>query len=68
MNNLGFCFEKGIGCQSDLVKALYWYEEAGKKGDMYGMRNAGIFYKEGIGVNKDLEKARELIKNSFSKN
>ena len=56
MVNTGYFYEKGMGVAIDLEKALYWYEKAANKGDIYGMRNTAIFYLDGKGCNVDKEK------------
>ena len=41
---LGYFYEKGIGCEKDLVKARQFYELAAMHGDIKAKYNIGLFY------------------------
>ena len=32
-NNLGYCYQNGIGVEKNEVKAFEWYEKSAKQGD-----------------------------------
>ena len=59
MCHLGFCNEKGQGCDQNYTKAVEWFEKSANLGNSAAMYNLGKFYKNGRGVTKDLNKARE---------
>ncbi|CAB4421483.1 unnamed protein product [Rhizophagus irregularis] len=58
-NNLGYCYQNGIGIEKNEKKAFEWYLKAAGKGDIYAQYNLGICYQNGIGINKDDKKAFE---------
>ena len=41
---LGYYYEKGIGCDKDLVKAREYYERAALHGDIKAKYNIGLYY------------------------
>ena len=45
------------GFSKDILRALFWFETAGRYGNIDGLRSAGYIYEYGLGVNKNLEKA-----------
>ena len=59
MNNVGFCYYNGFGCDQNKTKAFEWYEKSAQLGYTSAMWNVGNFYEIGIGVTKDLNKAKE---------
>ena len=58
-NNLGYCYQNGIGITKDEKKAFEWYLKAANEGNLYAQYNLGICYQNGIGINKDDKKALE---------
>ena len=59
MNNLGVCYERGIGVKLCLDLAFKWYMKAAELGDVYGCFNVGECYYHGKGVEQDEAKAFE---------
>lgn len=57
MQQTGVCFRDGKGFSKDILRALFWFETAGRYGNIDGLRSAGYIYEYGLGVNKNLEKA-----------
>lgn len=45
-------------------KAFEYYQEAAKKGNMYGQYNLGLLYLQGLGVTKDSKEAFEWLRKS----
>ena len=64
MNNLGVCYEKGIGCEIDESLAIHWYKKAAELGDTTAMANLGYCYEKGIGCEIDLNLAFYWYKKS----
>lgn len=67
---LGLCYEKGIGCQADMTKAINFYEKAASATsqelpEQYGINLAnvtvGLRYMNGEGVEADQKKALEYF-------
>ncbi|RHZ44900.1 hypothetical protein Glove_707g76 [Diversispora epigaea] len=56
-NNLGYCYEKGIGTTKDEEKAFQWYLKSAEGGNLMGQYNLGHCYHDEIGTTKDEEKA-----------
>ncbi len=56
-NNLGLCYEGGIGVEQDLEKAVEWYTKAAEQGEKYAQCNLGLCYENGEGVEQDCMKA-----------
>ena len=54
-NELGRCYELGDEIMMDYSKALYWYKQAAKKGNVDGMVNLARLY---AGWNEDTIKAK----------
>jgi len=48
-NKLGFMFQKGLGLDADLEKAVYWYRKAANQGLTIGQFNLGYMYENGLG-------------------
>ncbi len=57
---LGYYYEKGIGCDKDLVKARQFYELAALHGDVKAKYNIGLFYYK----NNQYPQAFNLVKDS----
>ena len=57
-NNLGRCYELGIGIDKDEKQAVYWYHEAAKQGHAAAQNSLGEMYYLGKGVpDKDVKQA-----------
>lgn len=54
---LGGFYEKGLGVEKDIKKAIEWYIKAHKQGYVNSTRRLGILYYQGIEVKKDYKKA-----------
>ena len=61
---LGYYYEKGIGCEKDLVKARQYYELAAMHGDVKAKYNIGLFYYH----NKQYPQAFNLVKEAADMN
>ena len=61
---LGYYYEKGIGCDKDLVKARQYYELAAMHGDIKAKYNIGLFYFN----NKQYPQAFNFVKESADLN
>jgi len=57
MRNVALLLRKGEGTKRDPERALWFYEEAGRKGFGLAQLNAAFMHLEGDGVPKDLEAA-----------
>lgn len=66
-NYLGICYENGFGVDSNITKAIEYYEIGIKKGDAYAMVNLGCLYAKGLSGIKDEKKAFSLFKKSAEK-
>ncbi|EXX72085.1 uncharacterized protein OCT59_023610 [Rhizophagus irregularis] len=60
LNNLGWCYENGIGTDAYDQKAFDLYQKAADLGNINGIINFGWCYSEGIGTYVDKQKAFEL--------
>lgn len=60
-NNLGFCYEKGIGVLKDPVKAKIFYELSAEQGHVDAQYNLGLCYMNAIGVEQDNAKSVECF-------
>ncbi|MBQ1851389.1 MAG: sel1 repeat family protein, partial [Paludibacteraceae bacterium] len=56
-NNLGACYQNGIGLSVDYNKAVYWYLKSAKQGYSVAQFNLGACYQYGTGVTKDYSRA-----------
>ncbi len=56
-NNLGTCYEKGMGCTPDRFKAFEYVQKAAEQGLAHAQINLGIYYECGIGCLPDPVKA-----------
>ena len=61
---LGYYYEKGIGCEKDLVKARQYYELAAMHGDIKAKYNIGLFYYK----NNQYPQAFNLVKEAADAN
>ncbi|KAG9307046.1 hypothetical protein G9A89_016874 [Geosiphon pyriformis] len=52
-NELGGCYQEGIGCPQNSEKAFFHYSNAAKGGNVFGQTNVGSCYFYGVGTNKD---------------
>jgi len=52
-NNVGACFEHGIGCAQSYAKAVTWYRKAAAQKLAYASSNLGYLYLKGQGVPAD---------------
>ena len=56
---MGTSYEFGTGITKDNEKALYWYKEAARNGNINAMKELGSIYAEGdLGVQKDIQEAK----------
>jgi TPR repeat protein len=62
MNDLGFCYENGIGTNFDGEKAFESYKKAADLGSINGIINLGWCYNDGIGIDTNKEEAFKLYK------
>ena len=63
-NDLGVIYER----KKQFVKALFWYEKAGKNGNPIALCNAGQLYMKGQGTKLNYEKAIQLYKKAIQMN
>ena len=56
-NNLGYCYEKGLGVTQDYAEAVKWYRKAAEQGNRKAQFNLGVCYTLGRGVTKDYYEA-----------
>ena len=63
-NDLGVCYQYGMGVPLNLDKAFYWVSKAADAGLPVAMYNLGQLYHEGIGCSKDDCKAFFWWRNS----
>src|SRR6266542_2579841 len=59
LNDLGYCYQYGIGKKKDEFKAFEFYLKSAEGGNSGAQNNLGYCYQNGIGVTKDEEKAFE---------
>jgi TPR repeat protein len=58
-NQLGICYEFGLGIGQDCEKAIGWYTRAAEKGCSKAQNNLGCCYGSGEGVEADMREAFE---------
>lgn len=56
-NDVGACYEHGVGVARSIQQAFSWYMRAAEQGDATAMYNVGQYYRTGQAVEKDQEKA-----------
>ena len=56
-NNLGYCYQYGIGTEKNYNQAFQWYLKSAENGNRVGQFNIGYCYQFGIGTEKDEDKA-----------
>ncbi|RHZ86859.1 hypothetical protein Glove_43g14 [Diversispora epigaea] len=56
-NELGYCYQNGIGTTKDEEKAFQWFLKSAEGENSSGQSNLGYCYNHGIGTIKDEEKA-----------
>lgn len=52
MNNLGVCYEAGVGTAKNLKLALYWYKKAIRNGNLSSCINIATLYKSLNNLNR----------------
>ncbi|WP_300709601.1 sel1 repeat family protein [uncultured Desulfovibrio sp.] len=57
MNNLGVLYDKGLGVEPDVGRALHWYAKSADAGHPSGMCNFGRMLEQGRGVPLDAAEA-----------
>ncbi|CAB4478331.1 unnamed protein product [Rhizophagus irregularis] len=60
MNNLGKCYQNGIGTEKDKIRAFEMYKKAAGKGQLDAITKLGYCYEKGKGTEKDEIRAFEL--------
>ncbi len=65
---IGRLYETGVLYKKDIIKAVFHYEFASKKGDIYAINNLAILYLKGTGVTKDVDKAITLFTQAAERN
>lgn len=48
MNNVGWCYHKGLGVSVDINQAFIWYERAASLNNAEAMHSLGTLYEEGL--------------------
>jgi hypothetical protein len=61
-NNLGACYEHGLGCKQSYTQAVKWYRVSASQQMGTASMNLGCCYASGHGVPVDREKAIELFR------
>jgi TPR repeat protein len=62
MYRIGYCYELGLGVESNLKRAAEWYNEAAKFENPSALKRLAGFYEKGKFFQQDLEKAEKLKK------
>lgn len=60
-NDLGYCYQHGIGVEKDLVEAIKWYSKSADQSYNLARINLGLCYYNGVGVQQDLKEAFKLF-------
>lgn len=66
-NNLGACYEHGLGCGQSYAKAVKWYRLSGAQGLGTASMNLGYCCLRGHGVPADKEEALRLFREAVEK-
>ena len=66
INNLGHCYQYGIGTNINYQKTFELYQKAASLENANGINNLGHCYQYGIGTNIDNQKAFELYQKAGS--
>jgi TPR repeat protein len=56
-NNLGQCYEQGLGLPRDAEEAAFWFGKAAQQGHVTAQFNLGVMYEFGRGVAQDFAQA-----------
>ena len=56
-NDLGYCYDKGLGVTQDYFEAVKWYRKAAEQGHARAQHNLGVCYENGRGVTKSITEA-----------
>jgi TPR repeat protein len=56
-NNLGRCYEQGLGLPRDAEEAAFWFGKAAKQGHVLAQFNLGVMYEFGRGLPQDFAQA-----------
>lgn len=64
---IGRLYETGVFYQQDINQAVFHYEFAASKGDVYALNNLAILYLTGQGVEQNIEKGIEFAKQAAIK-
>ena len=60
-NNLALLYLRGQGVDKDSLRAAYWFQRAGNKGNIQALTSLGVMYMTGDGVERDYYQAFELF-------
>ena len=63
-NDLGFCYDKGLGVTQDYAEAVKWYRKAAEQGNKKAQCNLGFCYEYGKGVTKSITEAVKWYRKS----
>jgi TPR repeat protein len=61
-NLVGYSYQLGLGVETDLHAAVFWYERAASAKDVEGLWNLALCYEKGEGVEVNKTKAFSLYK------
>lgn len=67
MTNLGYCYDKGIGCTKNQFTAFDLYLKSAMIGNINAMSNLGYSYRHGEGTDKNPNKAVEWLMKAANK-
>ena len=48
-NSVGFCYDRGYGCEQNFLTATKWFRRAAQNGSSYGWSNLALYYRLGRG-------------------
>lgn len=66
-NNLGACYEHGIGCAQSYPNAVKWYRRSVAQGVSTAYMNLGYCYLSGHGVPADRQEALRLFREAVAR-